>query len=527
LDTMEKDHLGITDAEHEAIKAFEGLAAAKTKEIEANAVAIEKKTERVGQVGINIVNLREDLDDTTKALYDDKKFLADLKNNCMTKSTEWEGRQKMRSEELIALSETIKILNDDDALDLFKKTLPSPALLQTKVSGKAVRQSALQVLKAAGHSGRNADPRMDMVMLALAGNSKSFDKVIKMIDDMVTLLGKEQVDDNSKKAYCEYELDKTEDDKKVLDQTHSDLEKSIADSKESIATLKEELAALEAGIKALDKSVAEATDMRKAENAEYKDTMRSDQAAKELIGMAKNRLHKFYNPSLHKAAPKTELSAQDRIYSNVAGVTLTTAAPGGIAGTGITYLQGSAPVFAQVSSHHQQSDKAAPPPPPETWGVYQKKSQENNGVMAMMELLITDLEKEMAAIEVEETEAQKEYEQFIVDSKAKRTTDLRSIATKEGAKAELESQVQKMSMESKAALRAAMGKAETLRDLHLECDWLVQNYETRQEARAGEVDSLKKAKAVLSGADFAFVQTSASLGPVSRLRGGAPTIASH
>eukprot|EP00429_Kryptoperidinium_foliaceum_P087173 CAMPEP_0176206404 /NCGR_PEP_ID=MMETSP0121_2-20121125/12089_1 /TAXON_ID=160619 /ORGANISM="Kryptoperidinium foliaceum, Strain CCMP 1326" /LENGTH=68 /DNA_ID=CAMNT_0017545361 /DNA_START=12 /DNA_END=218 /DNA_ORIENTATION=+ len=66
-------------------------------------------------------------------------------------------------------------------------------------------------------------------------------------------------------------------------------------------------------------------------------------------------------------------------------------------------------------------------------------------------------------------------------------------------------------------MKQAMDKAEQLRDLHLECDWLEANFEARKEARTGEVESLKKAKAVLSGADFSLVQQRAAV----RLRGSA------
>merc|ERR1719401_3051464 len=96
--------------------------------------------------------------------------------------------------------------------------------------------------------------------------------------------------------------------KKVLDQKMSDLEKSMEDAKETIATLAEDIKSLMAGIKALDKAVAEATVTRKAENAEYKELMSGNKAAKELIGVAKNRLNKFYNPKMYKAPPKRELS---------------------------------------------------------------------------------------------------------------------------------------------------------------------------------------------------------------------------
>merc|ERR1712060_713990 len=164
--------------------------------------------------------------------------------------------------------------------------------------------------------------------------------------------------DDDKKEYCGQQFDVSEDKVKALKRSIGQDESAIATAKEAISTLTEEIAALEAGITALDKAVAEATKQRQDENAEYKALMASDTAAKEVLAFAKNRLNKFYNPKLYKAPPKTELSAEDRIYSNEGGE-LTTAAPGGIAGTGI------AASFAQVSLHTQS--KAAPGPPPETW----------------------------------------------------------------------------------------------------------------------------------------------------------------
>merc|ERR1719471_2080786 len=111
--------------ENAAIKAHEALMAAKTKEIAALSASVESKLKLIGDLGVGIAQMEEDLSDAEEALRDDKEFLANLKKSCASKTAEWEERSKTRSEELVALAETIKILNDDDALELFKKTLPS------------------------------------------------------------------------------------------------------------------------------------------------------------------------------------------------------------------------------------------------------------------------------------------------------------------------------------------------------------------------------------------------------------------
>merc|ERR1719487_2243307 len=229
-----------------------------------------------------------------------------------------------------------------------------------------------------------------------------------------------------------------------------------------IATLSEEVSSLEAGIKALDKQVAEATAERKEEHEENVATLSNDNAAKELIGMAKNRMNKFYNPKLYKPEPAGDTA------------------------------------FAQSN--------VAPPPAPETFGAYTKKGEESGGVIAMMDMMVADLDKEITETEVEEKENQKEYEQFMADSAEKRASDSKSIEDKEAAKADLEAKLLKDGEEKTVTTKEAMATHEYLAGVHGDCDWLLSNFETRKTARAGEVDAMTKAKAVLSGADYSLLQ---------------------
>merc|ERR1712151_627328 len=104
-----------------------------------------------------------DIDDTKKDLAADQGFLADLEKNCDTKKAEWEERSATRAQELLALADTIKILNDDDALELFKKTLPTPSLLQQTSSSKDMQRRALSALRSKGAP----DSRLNLIALAL------------------------------------------------------------------------------------------------------------------------------------------------------------------------------------------------------------------------------------------------------------------------------------------------------------------------------------------------------------------------
>merc|ERR1719305_1408022 len=285
--------------EDAAIAAFEELKAAKAKEIEALQASLESKMTRVGDLAVKTAEMENDLEDTREDLAESKKFLADLDVNCENKKKEWAAYQKMQGEELLALADTIKVLNDDDALELFKKTLPgSASLLQVKVTAKEMKQMALATLQ-----GVKGKVGIDLIALALKGKKVS-------------------------------------------------MEKATEETKEAIATLGDEIVALTKGIKDLDKQVAEATETRKEEHEDYVVELAANNAAVELLGFAKNRLNKFYNPKMYKAAPKRELTEEERVTLNMGGTLAPTEAPGGIAGTGIG--------FVQVKS---ETDESGAPPP--------------------------------------------------------------------------------------------------------------------------------------------------------------------
>jgi len=464
-------------AEAEAINSYDALMAAKQKEVETLNAQIEEKLTRKGELGVELAGGLNELEDTEVSLAEDEKFLAELGTGCATKEKEWAEVSKTRQEELVALAETIKILNDDDALELFKKTLPSAAsLLQITESVQSLRKRALMAVKEAvtNKLSLGAQPQLDLIALALKGKSQGFEKVIGMIDEMVANLKKEQADDEAKKEYCDKEFDTSEDNKKKLDLKVSDSATAIEELEGSIATLTEEIAALEAGIKALDKAVTEATEIRKEENADFKELKQSDTAAKEILAMAKNRLNQFYNPKLYKPPPVEE------------------------------------PTFVQISAH--ASNMGAPPPPPETFGPYTKKTEKSTGVIAMIDLLVKDLDKELQEAEVMEEDAQKEYEEMMAESATKRADDSKAVSDKTALKAS-EEEALMTEGETKAATETElMETLEYIHALHGECDWLVKYYDARAEARAGEIDALGKAKAVLSGADYSLLQTASLRG---------------
>merc|ERR1719405_69304 len=260
---------------------------------------------------------------------------------------------------------------------------------------------------------------------------------------------------------------------------------------EESTTLASEIENLQSEVKALDKAVAEATEQRKEEHAEFLTFQTENNAAVQLIEKAKNRLFKFYRPNLHKEAPKQELTDEEKLLAaSGASDMIATDAPVMIAGT-------TQAVFVQLK------DDAAPPPPPDTWGAYQKKDGKSNGVISLMEMLIKELQTGITESKHEEETAQKDYERLMSESQKTRAQNVESITAKEAAKADLDAQVESTKSQ-KASQEAELANIKGyITQLHANCDFLPENYDLRKAARANEAESLKNAKGVLSGANFA------------------------
>merc|ERR1719271_1021545 len=179
-----------------------------------------------------------------------------------------------------------------------------------------------------------------------------------MIDGMEKVLKEEQADDDSTKAFCDKDLAKSEGEKKDTEEAVAASQAFIEETTAESAATAEEIVSLQKEIKALDKAVAEATEQRKEEHADFLVFQQQSNAALQLIDKAKNRLNKFYRPTMYKEAPTKELTEEEKIFAaSGRSDMIATAAPEYIAGTTQT-------VFAEVRAHSH--DDGAPPPPPET-----------------------------------------------------------------------------------------------------------------------------------------------------------------
>merc|ERR1719321_1659489 len=478
-DEMDKDLNGAIGDEDKAAAGFAELAGAKKDEIAAASEAIEAKTQRSGELAVSITNTADDIEDTTKELADTQAFLANLASMCATKKKEWDERCKVRAQEVSAISEAIKILNDDDALDLFKKTLAMDqqagvtrkfGFLQQKSGMGAVaraRRVFSTIVDTVGHK-----PQIQLIEMSLKAKQVDFSKVLAMIDGMEQVLHEDQKNDDTQKAFCDKDIAKSLNEKKDTEEAIAAGEAFIEETTSESEALVEEIKVLQKEIKELDKAVAEATEQRKEEHADFLVFQQQSNAALQLIEKAKNRLNKFYRPSVYKEPPKKQLSEEEQITAN------------------------SGFAFVQIGAYE------APPPPPETWGAYQKKDGKSNGVMALMDMLVKELSGDLTESKHTEETSQKDYERLMSDSQASRAQNVQSITDKEDAKANLDTNIEEAKSKKASDDITLADVKQYLIQLHAECDFLIENYDVRKAARETELASLANGKSVLSGANF-------------------------
>jgi hypothetical protein len=447
LETFEANLAQSQKEEMENQKAYEDLKAAKEAEIAAGQEQIDKKTAELADTDEKNAQAKEDLEDTKKSLAADEEFLMMLKEKCAMTDKEWEERQKTRQLEMEAVSKALAVLSGDDAHDLFTRTF-NPALVQT---GEAVtakrREEASQLLSQVAK--RLNSPRLSA--LAYRVRLDAFTRVKKAIDDMVAQLLKEKADEIKHKDFCVDEFNTNQLQTEKKERAKTDLIAKIEDLEMTIKALTEAIDKLKAEIAEMQVQMKRAGEDREKENKEFQTTVADQRETQRLLKAALSVLQDFYGK---KAA----------------------------------LLQG------------RKQEPAGPPPPP-GFEAY-KKNAASGGVMDMIQQIIQDAKAMEAEAIRSEEDAQKAYEDFVKETNASIEAKSKEIVNKSEEKATAEGEL----VETKEAKEAVMLELEQLSnynaELHQACDFVLKNFDVRQTARDEEVEALKQAKAILSGAKF-------------------------
>lgn len=443
-ETFESNLSAEQKAEMKAAKAYEDLKAAKEAEIAAGLNAVDKKTAEKADTDQKNAQAKEDIEDTKTSLAADEQFLMMLKEKCSMTDAEWEERQKTREAEMDAVSKALSILSTDDAHDLFTRTF-NPSLLQSGSTLQSARRTeASKLLASVAQKVKN--PRL--ATLAVSVRLDAFTKVKKAIDDMISDLLLQKENEIKLKDFCVGAYFENDVNTKAATREKTQTETKIAQLEKLIKELTEAIEELEAEIKELKAQLKKATEDRDKANEEFQLTVADQRATQKLLTKALDALKSFYAKSLL-----------------------------------------------------QQMKQPAGPPPPPGFQEY-KNSAASGGVMDLIQQIIDDaktMEKETIR---SEKEAQEAYDAFKKETETSIDAKTKDIADKSDVKAKSEQEL----VDAKEALDDVMIELEQLgnamTELKQECQFTLDNFEVRQTARDQEVEALKQAKAILSGADF-------------------------
>merc|ERR1719401_2089371 len=375
-----------------------------------------------------------------------------LKEKCSLTDSEWEERQKTRQLEMEAVSKALAVLSSDDAHDLFTKTF-NPSFVQTQRDMTSDRRgNAAKLLKLVAKKVGN--PRL--ATLAEQVQLDAFTRVKKAIDDMVAQLLKEKDDEIKHKDFCtdEFNTNELQTEKKV--RSKEDLLAKIADLEMTIKQLADAIATLQSEISELQVQLKRAGEDREKQNKEFQMVVSDQRATQKLLAQALNVLKSFYSKKAKTA-------------------------------------------FVQ------QVQPAGPPPPP-GFGEY-KKNAAAGGVLGMLQQIINDAKAMEAETIRSEEDAQKAYEDYVKDTNSSIEEKNKDIVHKSKTKAKAEADLVQTKGDHEAVLLEIEQLGNYKGELHASCDFIIKNFEIRQSARDEEVEALKQAKAILSGANFSeFLQ---------------------
>merc|ERR1719464_2650436 len=446
------------DAQKTDFKAevqFQSLRAAKLSEIMVATKLNERKEAALADVLDASAKAKEDKEATEEAMAADESFLGTLAKNCKAEDEEYADRLSVRNEELRALSEALKILNEDTARELYDKTMSfvqvgsgHRALSTVKATAREAVKRSMQRIAEVARRHRN----LALASIAADMQLDAFTKVKAAMDKMLAELEKQQKEEYEKWELCKKDIDTTEDSIKVETHNKEDLAEKHQAQTNTIATLRDEIAALKKDVEELEISLKQAGEERKEQSQVFQTSITDQRATTNILKKAEARLKQFY-------------------------------------------------LFTQVSARGRQEPGAPAPPPPPSPKGYQK-SAGAGGVLQVFAMVIKDAE--VAEVEIEKTEqkAQADYAVFVQSATSTIEADREAIEKKEAQAAEAES----AKSETEGSQLSNDEELAKLRDLlkahHVDCDYVLQFFDVRQKSRAEEMDAITDAKAILSGSVF-------------------------
>jgi len=434
---FEKSLTEARESEKSAVAEFKELQAAKTSEIQMGNKLVVELDEQTAELGEKRAQALRELQDTKEQLVLDHKFLKEVKDKCTKGKEDYEATLKSRNAEAKAVVDTIVILNNDMTFDLFERSFPVGFLQVEQAARAEERMRRARAISMLRVSDEGEDsPRL--MLLATRMHIDAMPAVHRAIDKMVVQLKAQQQDEVERKDWCVKQINENKASTAAATDKKSDLDTEITDLRKTSQNLQEQIEAVQAEAKKLDQQREKASDIRESEHAEFERTVTDQRLVQMVLRKALTRLRQTY-------------------------------------------------IFLQA---HQQAV--------DTNGYEPKK--EAGQVLAAIETIIASAKKTEDLAVREERDSQAAYETFMKDSNAL----IVNFGKKASNLSEALARTTASLLNTKATLKETSGELEslkaTLADLRSDCDFITDNFDTRQAARSEEINGLREAKSVLRGA---------------------------
>merc|ERR1719352_1552104 len=444
LDDFNQNLVDGADEEKQKQTDFDSLMDTKRKDQKLLQSTLESKTTSAADDGKQLADDTTLREETQAQLKADEEFFDSLKQGCKTKADEWAARSRVRTEELGGINKAVEILSSDSAKGTFAAS--GSTFIQVAASAASPRKAAYNALKSAATRSRSVQ------LAALASRvytTGHFDDVIKEIDSMVKLMRQEQQDDIDHRDWCEGEKNTAANKQESLSYDMEQLTNKINRLNNKKSELGNNINNTLSEMTEVELSMNESKDARNEENAAFRQAMKDDADAIELLGKAIEVLAAIYPSFLQQKGPDDE---------------------------------------------------------PESWAggkaEYGGRQAEGGGIVSILEMIREDVENEMKIARKEEGEAMAEYEK----QRSENTASLHALEAKKSALEQEEAAVDKEIAETEAnhfdTDEAHTATEEYVEDLKPNCDWVSQTFDTRKEQRDAEIKGLQDAKSILSGAGY-------------------------
>jgi len=480
LQTFEDNLADATKKEADTKSSFDTLMTSKKSQLSAAQDALSGGEGEGAARTLAADEAQEEVDALTTQVTNDEKYISQAEASYADKVVEWKERKRLRTEEIASISKAIEILASDDAKDLMSSSFKSQGnfFLQEKEAGCQQKRATKVVHKLRNMAVKHSDPRLSQLAVNVHLHAKGhFDKIVAEVMKMVSDLHEEADEDLKTKETCEADRMSNTKTAKKMAQSMDDETALINRKKADIEAMQKEIAGIVAHVKELKLQLEEAMIQRTKENVEYKAAKADDEAAAVLIGKSKDVLEKFYADN---------------------GLAL--------AQTGRRVVEHGGSAQPEVVAGE------APPPPPTTFGgePYGGNKGSTSGIISLLEMVKSDVEKDIKTATAAEDKAKADYDTFKSDTEALIKSLESEKANLEGEVGDAETAVVNAKATRKDKKKVLDDTMAFLRSIASSCDYMAVNFELRKANREAEIDGLIEAGASLEGGvlakDAGFLQ---------------------